>query len=143
MASLEIRTAEQLADAALEARRRTRRVARETDVFRRILRSFVAHGGPIPVEQIVTASPDHESATAAIAALDDDDLIRVRNGQIDVAYPFAAIPTAFVVTLPDGGQRYACCANGRARRRADDWTIGPRRDAMPSLHGSVELRRVS
>ena len=29
---------------------------------------------------------------------------------VDIAYPFSALPTAFVVRLPEGGERYACCA---------------------------------
>ena len=43
-------------------------------------------------------------------ALDEEDLIRVRAGQIDLAYPFSASPTPFVVRLADGRERYACCA---------------------------------
>jgi len=34
----------------------------------------------------------------------------VRAGQIDLAYPFSASPTPFVVRLADGTERYACCA---------------------------------
>jgi hypothetical protein len=37
-------------------------------------------------------------------------LIRIRDGHVDLAYPFSASPTAFVVRLPDGRERYACCA---------------------------------
>jgi hypothetical protein len=29
---------------------------------------------------------------------------------VDVAYPFSAFPTPFVVRLADGQERYACCA---------------------------------
>lgn len=29
---------------------------------------------------------------------------------MDLAYPFSASPTPFVVRLPDGRERYACCA---------------------------------
>jgi hypothetical protein len=108
--TLIIRTAEELADPALEARWLTRRVARETDVLQRILRIFVERGGPIPVEAIVAAFPDRPSVRDALAALNADDLIRVRDGRVDVAYPFAAVPTAFVVRLQDGAERYACCA---------------------------------
>jgi hypothetical protein len=49
-------------------------------------------------------------ATDEGRALDDDDLIRVRDGQVDVAYPFSTAPTPFVVRLSDGAERYACCA---------------------------------
>jgi hypothetical protein len=37
-------------------------------------------------------------------------LIRIRDGHVDLAYPFSASPTAFVVRLADGRERYACCA---------------------------------
>jgi Alkylmercury lyase len=37
-------------------------------------------------------------------------LIRVRTGLIDIAYPFSAAPTQFLVRLPGGRDRYACCA---------------------------------
>ena len=110
MASLEIRTAEELSDPAFEARWAARRAARETDVLRRILLTFVERGGPIHVEEIVSAFPDRPSVLDALAALDADDLIRVRGGHVDVAYPFAAVPTAFVVRLQDGVERYTCCA---------------------------------
>jgi hypothetical protein len=110
MASLEIRTAEELSDPALEARWATRRAARETDVLRRILLTFVERGGPIRVEEIARAFPDRPSVRDALAALDADDLIRVQGGHVDVAYPFAAVPTAFVVRLRDGAERYTCCA---------------------------------
>ena len=42
--------------------------------------------------------------------LDNDDLIRIRDGQIDVAYPFSASPTPFLVRLAGAKERYACCA---------------------------------
>ncbi|PYQ00951.1 MAG: hypothetical protein DMF83_26865 [Acidobacteria bacterium] len=112
VATLEIRTAEELADPALEARWAARRADRETDVLQRILRSFVERGGPIPVDDIVATFPDDARASVhdTLRALDDDDLIRVRDGHVDVAYPFAAAPTSFVIRLPDGAERYACCA---------------------------------
>jgi len=45
----------------------------------------------------------------AIMALDTDDLIRVRAGQVDMAYPFSAAPTPFAYASPPR-RRYACCA---------------------------------
>jgi len=60
MATLEIKTADELTDPAREARWAARRAARETDV--------------------------------------------------DIAYPFSAVPTPFVVRLPDGKERFTCCA---------------------------------
>jgi hypothetical protein len=70
---------------------------------------FLDRGGPIPVDEIVAAfqdGPIHQT----LAALDNDDLIRIRDGYIDIAYPFSASPTPFVVRLPGGKERYACCA---------------------------------
>ncbi len=112
MATLEIKTAEELTDPALEARWNARRAARETDVLQRILRTFVDRGGPIPVQDIVLAYQDRpiEEIHDALIALDGDDLIRVREGHVDIAYPFSAAPTPFVVRLPDGTDRYTCCA---------------------------------
>lgn len=112
MAILEIKTAEELIDQDWEAGWRTRRAARETRVFQRILRSFLDRGGPIPVDDIVATCQDSpaEAVRRALVALDDDDVIRVRDGQVDIAYPFSASPTPFVVRLPSGQERYACCA---------------------------------
>ena len=112
MATLEIKTAEELTDAALEARWTTRRAARETDVLQQILRTFVDRGGPVPIEDVVLAFQDHpvDEIHDALIALDSDDLIRVREGRVDIAYPFSAAPTPFVVRLPNGTDRYACCA---------------------------------
>ena len=112
MAALEIKMAEELIDPALEARWTARRAARETDVLGRILRTFVDRGGPIPVEDIAAAFPDRpvEGVHDVLSALDDDDLIRVREGRVDIAYPFSAVPTPFVVRLPDGNERFTCCA---------------------------------
>ncbi len=109
---LEIKTAGELVDPELEARWTASRPARQTDVFQRILRRFVEAGGPIPIEDLVSAFPDHfaEAVNDALAALDDDDLIRIRDGRVDIAYPFSAVPTAFVVRLAEGQERYACCA---------------------------------
>jgi hypothetical protein len=112
MATLEIRTADAFIAMDLEGRWKTRRAARETDLSRRILRTFVDRGGPIPVEEIVAASHEApaEAIHQALVALDNDDLIRVRDGAIDIAYPFSASPTPFIVRVPGGTERYACCA---------------------------------
>jgi len=61
------------------------------------------------VADITEAEPDAE-VESALVTFDDEDIIRVRAGQIDLAYPFSALPTPFVVRLPRGRQRYACCA---------------------------------
>jgi len=93
-------------------RQAARRAARQRPLMRLILRTFLQHGGPIPVEGIIAASPGArpDALHDALVALDDEDLIRVRAGQIDLAYPFSASPTPFVVRLADGKERYACCA---------------------------------
>src|SRR2546422_9308191 len=113
MASLEIRTAEELSDPAFEARWAARRAARETDVLRGILLTFVERGGPIHVEEIVSAFPDRPSVLDALAALDADDLIRVQGAHVDVAYPFAAGPPALVGRPRAGGGRATLWAPGR------------------------------
>ena len=52
MAILHILTADEFTDLDLEGRWRARRVARETQVSRQILRMFLDRGGPIPVQEI-------------------------------------------------------------------------------------------
>jgi len=110
--ALDIRTAAELIDPELEARWTTRRAARETDVLQRVLRAFVERPGPVAVEQIVAAFADgpSEGIRQALARLDEDDLIQIRDGLVDVAYPFSAFPTPFVVQLANGQERCACCA---------------------------------
>lgn len=112
MATLAIKTAEEFRTLDSLERQASRRATRETSLVQQILQLFVDRGGPIPVEDIVAAS--HGSPTAAIRdaliALDDDDLIRVRDGHVDIAYPFSASPTPFVVRLASGREQYACCA---------------------------------
>ena len=110
--ALEIRTAAELSDPELEARWMTRRAARETDVLQQVLRAFVERAGPVEVEQIVAAFADGppDGIRADLARLDKDDLIQIRDGLVDVAYPFSAFLTPFVVELADGQARYACCA---------------------------------
>src|SRR5947207_3352970 len=81
-----------------------RRAAREAPLPRRILRAFLDRGGPIPVEDLVAdfQGGSAEAIHQALIRLDDDDLIRIREGHVDLAYPFSASPTAFVVRLADG-----------------------------------------
>ena len=112
MASLQIKTADELGAGDLEERWRARRAARETVVCRRVLRLFVDRGGPIPVEEIVAGFPDvpSESTRETLVRLDNDDLIRIQAGLVDMAYPFSALPTPWVVRLPGGQERFACCA---------------------------------
>jgi hypothetical protein len=112
VATLEIKTAQEFIDSGLETRWAARRAARQTDVFQRILRAFVDRGGPIPLDDIVAGFEDRpaEAVSEALTTLDGDDVIRVRDGHADLAYPFSAIPTPFVVRVPDGRERYTCCA---------------------------------
>jgi alkylmercury lyase-like protein len=112
MPSLQIKTADEIAVGDLEDRWRARRAGRETSVSRRVLQLFVDRGGPIPVEEIVAGVLDVPPAATrrALVALDDDDLIRIQGGHVDMAYPFSASPTPFVVTLHGGRERFACCA---------------------------------
>ncbi len=112
MTTLTIKTAEELMALDLEDRWRARRAGRESQVSREVLRAFLDRGGPIPVEDIAAAFRETPAAAIhqALAALDHDDLLRVRDGQIDVAYPFTASPTPFVIRLPGGAERFACCA---------------------------------
>ncbi|MGH2361660.1 MAG: organomercurial lyase [bacterium] len=109
---LDIKTADELIALDLEGRWRTRRAGRETEVSRRVLRVFLDRGGPISLEDIVAAFQDSPADTIhqALVALDNDDLIRIRDGQIDIAYPFSVPPTPFLIRLSDGTERYACCA---------------------------------
>jgi hypothetical protein len=110
--ALEIRTAAELSDPELEARWTTRRAARETAVLQQVLRAFVERPGPVEVEQIVAAFADgpSEGIRQDLARLNEDDLIQIRDGLVDVAYPFSASPTPFAAQLADGQERYACCA---------------------------------
>jgi hypothetical protein len=112
LAHLAIMTADELKALNSLERQVARRATRQQPLVRFILRTFLQRGGPIPVEDIVAASPEGHAAAMhdALVALDDEDLIRVRAGQIDIAYPFAAAPTSFRVRLSSGHDRYACCA---------------------------------
>lgn len=108
---LEITTAERVIDTELE-RQAGRRAARETPVMQAIYRAFVARGGPVPVEDLMAALPGTSSDALAseLVALDEDDLIQITAGRVEIAYPFAARPTPFVARLATHGDRYACCA---------------------------------
>jgi len=112
MANLVILTADELIALDVEGRGRARRAARETPTATRILQMFLDRGGPFPVGEIV-ARLQHDSAKSvhdALAELDDEDLIRISDGHVDLAYPFSASPTPFLVRLPDGRERHICCA---------------------------------
>jgi hypothetical protein len=112
LVNLVIMTADELKALNPPERQAARRAARQQPLARFILRSFLQRGGPILVEDIIAASPDGPAAALhdALVALDDEDLIRVRAGQIDIAYPFSGVPTPFRLRLSGGRERYACCA---------------------------------
>lgn len=111
--AFEIATAADVIARDLEGRQAARRAARETELLRRVFRAFVERAGPVPLSEIAAVFP-HEprgQVFGALAKLDEDDLVRIRDGCVDLAYPFSAAPTSFVVDLgPGGGERYACCA---------------------------------
>ncbi len=109
---LEIKTADEFVDPELEARWAVRRAARQADVLRQVLQEFVERTGPISVETIIAALPDHppQAVRDSLDKLDEDDLIQLDDGRVEIAYPFSALPTAFVVQLASGHERFACCA---------------------------------
>lgn len=110
---LEIKSAGEMIALDVEGLQATRRAARETAILQRVFRAFVDRAEPVRVEEIVSAFPDlsPERVLEALAKLDEEDLIRMRAGRIDIAYPFSAAATPFAVDLGGGrGARYACCA---------------------------------
>jgi alkylmercury lyase-like protein len=104
LVTFETKTADELTDPALEARWAARRAAPSGEVLRAVVRLFLERGGPVPL----SALP--EPAGPAVDDLDAQDLLLVRDGRIELAYPFATGPNAFAVVFPDGRERYACCA---------------------------------
>jgi hypothetical protein len=102
--NLVIATAEELQPQSQLERQVARRAAREQPLARLILRTFLERGGPIPIEEIVAAFPQAPARAThdALVALEEHDLIRLRAGQIDIAYPFSAAPTPFLVELAGG-----------------------------------------
>jgi hypothetical protein len=111
--SLEIKTAAELIALDVEGRGTARRAARETELLQRVFHAFVARPGPIPVDEIAATFPGRAPSTVldGLARLDDEDLLQIRSGRVELAYPFSAAPTPFVVDLGEGrGERYACCA---------------------------------
>jgi hypothetical protein len=110
--ALEIKTADELVDPEMEARWTARRVDRQTAVLQHILRAFIEDGGPVPVEALRRRIGDGASGslTDELARLHEHDVILLADGHVRLAYPFSGVPTAFLVVLPGGQQRYACCA---------------------------------
>ena len=105
-AAFPIRTAaDLLADADFEARWAKRETigAAARAALRDVLARFVADGGPIEVASL-PHPPD------VVAELDAHDLVYVQDGRVILAYPWSGTPTAFVMRLAGGRERWACCA---------------------------------
>ncbi len=102
--TFEIKTAAELVDPELEARWAERRTARFGEALQSILRLFLERGGPVALDRL------GEPARSLTDELDARDLLLVREGRIELAYPFATGPNPFAVVLADGRERYACCA---------------------------------
>ena len=109
---LEIKTAAELADPGLEARWVARRHGSGAEVLRWILRAFAERGAPVTAGEVEAAFSVWPPAAVRteLTALDEQDVIVMMQGEIRLAYPFSASPTAFAVGLPDGRERFACCA---------------------------------
>ncbi len=111
--TLEIRTAAEAIALDVEGRGAARRAARETEILQYVLRAFVERPEPVRLDRIVSAFPTRPpgSVSAALARLDEEDLLRIEAGRVDLAYPFSASSTPFRVDLGQGrGERYVCCA---------------------------------
>lgn len=110
--ALEIKAAEELVDPEMEARWTARRADRQTALLQHVLRAFIEDGGPVPVEKLMRRVGDGASGplTDELARLHQQDLLVLAEGNVQVAYPFSGVPTAFGVILPEGQHRYACCA---------------------------------
>ncbi len=108
---LEIKTAEEFIETDVDFQTK-RRAARQSPVLQAIYREFLARGGPVSAEQIAETLPGipRSALERDLAVLDADDLIQLTDGHVEIAYPFSAPPTAFVVRLADGRERYTCCA---------------------------------
>jgi len=99
-----VKSAAALMDASFDARwldrARIGPAARVT--LRAILDRFVVDGGPVAIAPL--------GDDAAVAELDERDLVYVSDGRVHLAYPFAGTPTDFLTVLSDGRERWACCA---------------------------------
>ena len=79
--------------------------------MRAVLRLFADGGGPVAVTAVAAAAGlGADMAARALQALNDDDLLVLRDVAVELAYPFSTATTAFVVRRPDGRERYICCA---------------------------------
>jgi hypothetical protein len=108
---LEFATAEAVIDGELE-RQLSHRSARETPVMRAIYWAFADRGGPVAVDAILAGVPglSSEAVASRLVELDEDDVIQVTEGRVEIAYPFSTRRTPFAVRWAGGPERYACCA---------------------------------
>lgn len=112
--SFVVKLAEELMDEEFTAKWRDRQSIGPLPriVLGAVLAELVATGEPVTIESVTTRLPGYArgDVEAAVWTLDDKDMVVVREGRIMLAYPFAAAPTPFAVTFPDGRVRYAVCA---------------------------------
>jgi Alkylmercury lyase len=111
--ALDLVTATDVIALDLEGRQTARRTARKGVLLRQVFRAFIDRAGPIHTDEIVDAFLDQprDIVLEALAKLDRDDLVRITDQRLDVAYPFSAHPTAFGIDIQGhDGERYACCA---------------------------------
>ncbi len=110
----ELKPAEALLDAQFVAKWQDRRTLDPFawTVLEGILKRFVAVEGPASIEAVAAHLPgqDFAEVSAAVARLEEKDLVLARDRQIVLAYPFSGVPTAVSVLLPGGRRRYAVCA---------------------------------
>jgi Alkylmercury lyase len=109
---LEIKTVDELVDPELEARWVARRADRRSALLRHVIRRFVDQPGPASVEDIAAAFPDRDAGAVRVelTELHDKDLLLLRDGRVELAYPFSGAPTTFTVAWGQGEERFACCA---------------------------------
>ena len=109
---LPIATADDFIERGFVRRLRRRRVARRRGVLPHVLRLFVEHPGPVSRAALAHALPDFTVARLdrELTRLDTHDHLLLQDGAVTLAYPFSALPNAFLVRLANGQERYACCA---------------------------------
>jgi hypothetical protein len=98
------RTADAVMDATFLARWADRATlgAEARVALGEILDRFVADGAPIEITTLRHG--------AAVAELDERDLVFASDGHVVLAYPWSGTPTAVVTVLAGGRERWACCA---------------------------------
>ena len=109
---LPIGTADDFIERGLVRRLRRRRIAKRRGVLPHVLRLFVEHPGPVSRAALASALPALTPARLdrELARLDAQDRLLLQDSAVTLAYPFSAVPNAFLVRLANGQERYACCA---------------------------------